>query len=106
MYENIEVSNKDRGAWMLNAGYAMGPITLKAMYMNADDRDGTNNTGATQWNLGVDYALSKRTIVQVVYANLDNDSGAGYQLGQGGNIVAGSSGKDQSGFALGVRHSF
>jgi predicted porin len=106
IYENIEVSNADRGAWMLNAGYAMGPITLKAMYMNADDRDGTSNTGAKQWNLGVDYALSKRTTVQFVYANLDNDSGAAYQLGQGSNVVTGTTGKDQDGFAIGVRHSF
>ena len=108
VYENIEVANADRSAWMLNASYAMGPITLKAAYMNADDRDGTNNTGARQWNLGVDYALSKRTMVQVVYANLDNESGAGYRLGQGSNVVAGptTTGHDQSGFALGVRHSF
>ncbi len=107
MYENIEVANADRGAWMLNAGYAMGPITLKAMYMNADDRDGTNNTGAKQWNLGVDYALSKRTTVQFVYANLDNDANAQYQLGQGSNTVtSGAAGQDQNGFAIGVRHSF
>lgn len=106
MYENIEVANLDRGAWMLNAGYAMGPITLKAMYMNADDMDGTSNTGATQWNLGVDYTLSKRTVVQFVYANLDNDSVAGYQLGQGSNVVTGTAGRDQDGFAIGVRHSF
>lgn len=107
IYENIEVGNNDRSAWMLNAGYAMGPITLKAMYMNADDIDGTPNSGAKQWNLGVDYALSKRTTVQFVYANLDNDGSATYRLGQGSNAVnLPTNGRDQDGFAIGVRHSF
>jgi len=108
IYENIEVGNNDRSAWMLNAGYAMGPITLKAMYMNADDMSGTPNSGASQWNLGVDYALSKRTMVQFVYANLDNDTNAGYGLGQGSNTMPLSDtvNRDQSGFAVGIRHSF
>jgi len=114
MYENIEVDpagsppSRDRGAWMLNAGYAMGPITLKAMYMNADDVDGSPNTGAKQWNLGVDYALSKRTMVQFVYAKLDNDRNAGYGLGTGTNAMplSNTDDRDQSGFGIGIRHSF
>ena len=108
IYENIEVAGNDRKAWMLNAGYAMGPITLKAMYMNADDMSGSPNTGAKQWNLGVDYALSKRTMVQFVYANLDNDRNAGYGLGTGTNAMplSNTNDRDQSGFGIGIRHSF
>jgi len=97
----------DRKAWMLNAGYAIGPVTLKAMYMKANDFDDIRDTGAKQWNLGVDYALSKRTMVQFVYAKLDNDANAAYRLSQGSNVVSSAGrGKDQKGFAIGVRHSF
>ena len=111
IWENIDldvgVVSFDRNAWMLNAGYAMGPVTLKAMYLKADDFDGSTDTGAKQWNLGVDYALSKRTMVQFVYAKLDNDANAAYRLSQGSNAVGSAgAGRDQDGFAIGIRHSF
>lgn len=98
-------------SWGLNAAYAMGAITLKASYAQAGEIDNTAgvevaNTGADMWAVGVDYALSKRTLVQLTYANMDNDSAGTWDLGQGPQVTASGVGADVSGFSLGVKHTF
>jgi predicted porin len=98
-------------SWGLNAAYGMGAITLKASYAQAGEIDNTAgvevaNTGADMWAVGVDYALSKRTIVQLTYANMDNDSAGTWDLGQGPQVTAAAAGADVSGFSLGVKHTF
>lgn len=84
VYEDVDQA-VDRDSWLLNVAHAMGPITLKALYGQAD-------VGAADhdlWALGADYALSKRTTAYVVYGNGDNDAG-----------------NDVSGWNLGMKHSF
>jgi len=84
----------DRDSWLLNVTHTMGPIVLKAQYGSVDigtaNASGlTANTDQTQWALGGDYNLSKRTAAYVVYANGDNDVG-----------------DDVSGWNLGIKHNF
>lgn len=87
VYEDVNNGGgaADRDSWLLNVAHGMGPITLKALYGQADvgtsDRD--------LWALGADYALSKRTAAYVVYGNGDNDAG-----------------DDVSGWNIGMKHSF
>jgi predicted porin len=83
-YEDIDQA-ADRDSWLLNVKHAMGPITLKAQYGQAD----VGNADQSQWALGADYALSKRTTAYFVYGNGDDDAG-----------------DDVSGWNLGVKHSF
>lgn len=82
-----EDSNKafDRDSWLLNVAHAMGPITLKAQYGQAD----VGSTDQDAWMLGMDYNLSKRTSTYLVYGRGDNDVGS-----------------SASGWNLGVKHSF
>jgi predicted porin len=87
VYENIDgaTAAADRDSWLVNVKHAMGPITLKAQYGQADV--GTANQD--QLAIGADYALSKRTTAYFVYGKGDNDAG-----------------KDASGWNLGIKHSF
>jgi predicted porin len=87
----------DRSSWVINGVYNMGPIALKAQYGKI--KDWTRQTGATtytksdptKWDLGVDYALSKRTKAYVVYSGTNDD-------------VAGT--KNLHGYNIGLQHNF
>ena len=65
------------------------------------------NSAATQFTLGYNYNLSKRTKVYTYYTRVNNDANATYGYGFNGTLAAGqASGKDFSSFAVGVRHNF
>lgn len=108
MYENMDDNADSIGhySWMLNAAYTMGAMTFKAEYLKASELDAVNDSGASMWALGMDYALSKRTTIQLTYARLDNDDNGNWDLGQGPRVTNDSAGDTVSGFGLGVRHSF
>ncbi len=57
-----------------------------------------SDSSATQWTLGYNYNLSKRTKVYTYYTKVNNKKGADY--------MTGTPGDDFSSFALGVRHNF
>ncbi|MGE5320046.1 MAG: porin [Hyphomicrobiaceae bacterium] len=102
-------SAADRKAWGVFGNYAIGAVTLKANYLKADETNNVANSGAKQYTLGADYALSKRSTAYVYYAKVKNDSAAGYGLGFGGgdsNKFAGVAGVDPSVFGIGMKHAF
>lgn len=113
LYENMNDDGDRIGhsAYGVNAAYTMGAMTLKGAYYKAGDTDDNgNDSGADMMALGLDYAMSKRTTLQLTYARLSNDDNGEFALGQGpqvgaisGDVVAG---EDFSGFSVGVRHSF
>ena len=103
----------DHKSWMLNGAYNIGAVTLKASYTKAGDLSNVaGDNGAKMYALGADYALSKRTVIQAVYAKIDNEAAGSWDLGQGptvgntGTTTATGLGASVSGFGLGVRHSF
>lgn len=74
--------------------------TLVASYIDKNDKE-VANRDASQWAIGYNYALSKRTSTYVAYAKIKNKNGAGYTVGN--NTDAGTGDKS---FNLGVKHSF
>ncbi|WP_324780304.1 porin [Thiobacillus sedimenti] len=110
----------DRKAWGVFGNYAIGAVTLKANYLKADEQGNIANSGAKQYTLGADYALSKRTTAYAFYAKVKNDTNAGYGLGAAGTsntFIPGSNagttaapfpyaGVDPSVFGIGMKHSF
>jgi predicted porin len=74
--------------------------TLMASYIDKDDKEFANRD-ASQWAIGYNYALSKRTSTYVAYAKIKNKNGAGYTVGN--NSEAGTGDKA---FNVGVKHSF
>jgi predicted porin len=86
-----------RDTYRVSAMYAVGASEFHANVGVADDWSKLSNSDATQWTLGYNYNLSKRTKVYGFYTEVDN----------GGNLAYfGQIGKKASAFALGVRHNF
>jgi predicted porin len=108
-YDRLEddtpaVGNGDFDAWMVGGAFTMGNIVLKANYM-AGEYD-TSDREPTQWTIGADYNLSKRSSVYALYASSED----GVVLGKGGGssdqIVSGDTGGDNSVISVGMMHSF
>lgn len=104
----------DFDGWMIGAQYNMGPVALKASYITAE-MSAAGAVDTTQWTLGVDYSLSKRTSVYALYVAGENLGVAGTNtrgLGGGagasdttvGAVVPGDD--DVSAFSIGIVHNF
>jgi predicted porin len=106
--------NGDYDAWMVGGAFKMGAMTFKANWM-AGEEDGVGGAEPEQFNIGVDYSMSKRTTVYAMYAN-----GEDVVLGAGGGAsdrvcgatsCAGSTDAftnsgDISAISVGVVHNF
>lgn len=99
-----------------NAYYLSGKFSIsatdavKAAYTRAGQiGTATTGTGATQFSLGYDHNLSKRTTVYALYTSLKNDTLANYALSNvatsGVNSVS-NIGATASAFSFGMKHSF
>ncbi len=87
-----------RNNFRLSAMYTMGASEFHANVGHANKWSHIADSAATQWTLGYNYNLSKRTKVYGYYTKVNNSKGANY--------VTGLAGADFSSFALGVRHNF
>ena len=92
------VSGADRTALRGSVMYTMGATELHLNVGKAGKVGGVADTGATQYTLGVNYNLSKRTKVYGFYTKVNNQAAASY--------VSGTAGDDVSSLAVGVRHNF
>lgn len=90
---------RSRNNYRLSGMYSMGASEFHLNYGMADDFSGLNNSGATQWTLGYNYNLSKRTKVYAFYTQLDDAS-------QGSFYVGAANGAKFSSLAVGLRHNF
>ncbi|HQS81653.1 MAG TPA: porin [Thiobacillus sp.] len=103
------LASDDRNGWGLFANYALGNVVLKANYLAVGDYDGVNDSGAKQYTVGVDYNLSKRTTASVFYAQIKNDTNAGFDIGRAQGVsdsTTVANGADPSVLALGLKHTF
>jgi predicted porin len=124
VYDNIKVKNNTgttdvkRSAYGLNGVYTLGNIAFKAGAYKAGKIGSVKDTGATMYEVGADYMLSKRTKVYALYAKVNNDNNGTYNLGGAAAsdygpasgvasyVTPGAPGKDPGAFSLGVRHTF
>jgi predicted porin len=92
----------ERDAWRLAGMYAFGNNELHANVGGAGKfkANGSSlaDTDATQWTLGYNYNLSKRTKVYAFYTKVDNGSVQNY--------YSSAAGSDFSSLAVGLRHNF
>ena len=111
----IDKDFKNQGAggsyktWMVGATHPITTnVSLMGTYIKAGDDD-SNETGAKNYNLGVKYALSKRTNVQGLYSYLKNDtnSARGFDSGYGGDDTNPQHfGSKGSAFSVRLQHNF
>ncbi|MBV2204918.1 MAG: porin [Pseudomonas sp.] len=112
MYGNREADDNvgtymDRDQWMVGVTVPVGAAgAVLASWTQAED-DKLGGAEARQWALGYTHALSKRTGLYAVYADIKNDAGnAGAKLNAAvGDASNGGEGY-QEGFQVGLRHSF
>ena len=78
----------------------VGPGALMFSVQHKDDRTHFNQD-ATAWGIGYLYDLSKRTGLYAAYAHIDNKNGAGYTVANNTE-----SGTGNTGYNLGIRHTF
>lgn len=112
-WDNSEVEiggvSAERDAWSIPVTAKLGPGTLLFTYTEADDVDGTSNTGAKMYSLGYDYPLSKRTSIGASVAEIKNDANANYAMFTSaplGGHPTPVAGQDVRQFYIGLRHAF
>ena len=105
---NIGFSAK-QNVWGLGGTFNAAPNgKVIAQYYKLNDVTGSvaaANTGAKLFEIGYEHSFSKRTMLKVIYARINNDDAAAQNFASNGvnNVAAGV---DPSGFQIGVRHSF
>src|SRR3569832_1452355 len=83
-----------------------GDNTLKAAVAMADDLDGVNDSGATQYSIGAFHSLSKNTEVYALYTQVSNDTNGTYGLWSGSQTIAGFADQSVSALSVGINHNF
>ncbi|HQQ69785.1 MAG TPA: porin [Alicycliphilus sp.] len=87
-----------RNNFRLSGMYTLGASEFHANVGRANSWSHLNDSAATQWTLGYNYNLSKRTKAYGYYTRVSNDNAANYNVSH--------SGDNFSSFALGIRHAF
>ena len=101
-YDTPARTTTDVRDFLIGATIPVGPGNILASYIRRKDKT-SYNQGATQAAIGYEYYLSKRTVWYNEYSRIRNDNGAGYTVGNAGDVTGGSGDK---GFATGFRHTF
>jgi predicted porin len=95
-----------RENWYVGISAPFGQWNFKASYggTNGSGNNLVGNTDASQWAIGADYNLSKRTALYATWSSISNDDDAQFTTStQAGTL---SRGNNSNGIQLGVRHSF
>lgn len=76
----------ERNAWAANIAYRILDFTLAGQYMRAGESiQAGGNDGARQHTIGLHYSPDKDVQIYLVYAALENDPNASYQLARSGH---------------------
>ncbi len=87
-----------RNNFRLSGMYVLNASEFHVNVGRANSWSKVDDSAATQWTLGYNYNLSKRTKVYTYYTKINNKKAAEYGTGVAGD--------DFSSFALGIRHNF
>jgi predicted porin len=82
---NDAAANLKNESWAINVAYTMGnwkPNFVYSVRKNPTVDGTTQDWGAKQWALGVDYTVSKHTMLEAGYGEVKNNQGAATALGQ------------------------
>ena len=108
VFESADIggANGERDAWYLNASHKMGDNSIKAAVAMADDLEGVDSSGATQFSLGGFHSFTKTTEVYVLYTVMNNDTNGTYRLWSGSQFIPGFADKSASAISFGINHNF
>ncbi|MDF1484472.1 porin [Ramlibacter sp. H39-3-26] len=100
-YQNVKDDNYGLGkrdVYRVTGGYFFGASEVILSVGHSGEWDNVANSDATQYTVGYNYNLSKRTKVYGAYTKVNNKSG--------GTYASGVAGDDFSSFGVGIRHNF
>lgn len=113
-YENLRAPDAAAGApdranhYWIGANYDVTPqfqLVGGVFHLNTNNTAGVNGGGnANMYMAGINYFLSKRTLLYVDIGTVRNGTGASHALENGGNT--GVSGMNQTGGYFGIAHTF
>jgi predicted porin len=92
--------------WYVGAVAPIGQWNLKASYGGTNGKDLLDDDDATQWAIGVDYNLSKRTALYATWSSINNDGNSRFVTSTQSRIPAPGDSFNSNGAQLGIRHSF
>ena len=97
-----------RQNWFVGVSAPFGQWNLKASYGGTNGKDLLDNVDASQWAIGVDYNLSKRTALYATWSSINNDgnSTTGARFIVSNQSSALTPGDNSTGGQIGIRHSF
>src|SRR5574344_2294170 len=98
-----------RNNFRLSAMYVMNASEFHVNVGRANKWSNVSDSAATQWTLGYNYNLSKRTKIYTYYTRINSGKGMDYSSDAASfnSIKTGTNAGDNfSSFALGVRHNF
>jgi len=93
-----------RDNWFVGVAAPFGQWNFKASYGGTNGKDLLDNSDATQWAIGADYNLSKRTALYATWSSINNDNTAAFSVAPGWGAL--SAGTNSTGASIGVRHTF
>jgi predicted porin len=90
--------------WLIGAGVPFGQWNFKIAYSEADGSGTISGNGASQFAVGADYNLSKRTALYATYSTIDNNGNSAFKvIGASPEL---SPGNNSQGVQAGIRHIF
>jgi len=97
----------DAASYQIGMHYRIGAGRIMASVVRQDDKT-ASNSDATQYGLGYDYDLSKRTDIYAVVAYIKNQNDGQYALGAASATGGFTSraGESSKGVQIGMRHRF
>jgi predicted porin len=95
-----------RENWFVGVSAPFGQWNFKASYGGTNGQDRLSNVDGTQWAIGADYNLSKRTALYGTWSSISNDGGARFSVSNQANIPPVGTSWNSNGFQIGVRHTF
>jgi predicted porin len=115
-FSTIEASGRGnneftRENWFVGVSAPFGQWNFKASY-GGTNADGSgiarplDGADATQWAIGADYNLSKRTALYGTWSSIDNDGAARFSVSNQANIPPAGTSYNSNGIQIGVRHTF
>lgn len=105
----LNANKYGHSAYYLSGKYSFGNDAVKAAYTKVGNLGATAASGASQFSLGYDHSLSKRTTVYALYTALKSDANANYGLSGTGTGAANTAiglGSAPSAFSFGMKHTF
>jgi predicted porin len=95
-----------RQNWYVGVAAPFGQWNVKASYGGTNGKDLLDKVDASQWAIGVDYNLSKRTAIYATWSSINNDNSTFSVAPTTSSLAGFTPGTNSTGGQIGVRHTF